>query len=121
MKKTLTFCAVAAGLAGGPALTASAADGNRAHQAIASGRWFEAEDMLRQDLVRKPNDPAALLDLAFVLRNTGRQREAVGVYQRVVRLADDPVFIADDGTRLTAMRAKSLGRSGVDSLEWANP
>jgi cytochrome c-type biogenesis protein CcmH/NrfG len=121
MNKALILCTIAAGLVGVPTLAAMPSGDNQAAHAIASGQWFEAEAMLRQDLAQKPNDPVVLLDLAFVLRNTGRQREAIGVYRHVMRLGDDPVVTVDDGANHTkTLHAKILGRSGMEALEWVN-
>jgi len=122
MKKILMSCSVAAGLMCVPAFAASPSEGNGAYRAIEGGHWFEAEALLRQELAQKPDDATLLLNLAFVLGNTGRQREAIDVYRHVTRLSDDPVVTVDDGsTHLRTAHAKSLGKTGMNSLDWAEP
>ena len=79
MKKFLMACSVAA-LMSTPVLADDVS--GAVYDAITHGQWSQAEAMLRADLKQNPQDPARLLNLAFVLQNSGRQKEAAGVYQR---------------------------------------
>ena len=118
MKKILAAGAVLAGLMIGPAFAATSSDANGAYEAIAKGKWSEAETMLRQALAQNPNDAARLLNLAFVLQNTGRQTEAAGVYQKVLQLDQNPLVAVDDPYTLSKpARAKGLARQGMASIE----
>jgi tetratricopeptide (TPR) repeat protein len=59
---------------------------NRASALIVSGRYGEAEPLLRQAVVNVPGDPYAYFNLASVLRATGRNEEAIANYQRAQSL-----------------------------------
>lgn len=119
MKHILMTCAVAAGLFAVPVLASSASDSNGvAYKAIIKGQWVEAENLLRQGLKQDPNDASRLLNLAFVLQNTGRQAEATSLYEKVLQLTGNPVVAVDDPYVLPQpMRAKSLAKKGMASLE----
>ena len=73
MKHLLLTCTVAAGLMASPAFAASKADESAMiYTAVQKGQWTEAEKLLRQGLAQNPSDPQRLLNLAYVLQNTGR-------------------------------------------------
>ena len=119
MKKILVACTVLAGLMSAPAFAATSdANGGAAYDSILKGKWSEAEATLRQGLAQNPNDAARLLNLAFVLQNTGRQTEAAGVYQKILQLDHNPVVAVDDPYTLAKpARAKSLARTGMATIE----
>lgn len=118
MKKILMTCAVAAGLMSVPAFASSASDASTASEAIMKGNWSEAEALLRQGLKDTPNDATRLLNLAFVLQNTGRQTEAASVYEKVLQMDQNPVVAVDDPYTLPQpARAKRLAKKGMASLD----
>ena len=119
MKKIFAASAVLLGLMSAPAFAATQSDAKgAAYEAILKGNWSEAETLLRQSLAQDPNDAARLLNLAFVLQNTGRQTEATSVYQKILQLDHNPVVaVADPYTLSKPARAKGLARSGIASLE----
>ncbi len=121
MKQILMTCVMAAGLMSVPALASSSPEASGvASKAILKGNWKEAEALLRQALAQNPNDATQLLNLAFVLQNTGRQTEAASVYQHVLQMDHNPVVAVNDPYRLPQpARAKHLAKKGMASLESA--
>ena len=117
MKKFLMACSLAAVMAA-PAMAATNDSNTAVYDAIAHGQWSQAESMLRAELAQNPHDAARLLNLAFVLQNSGRAGEAASVYQQVIQLDQNPMVAVDDPYRLsTPARAKHLARQGMLQLE----
>lgn len=115
MKKFVLSCALAAALS----VPAFAAEGV-AYDAMVNGQWSQAEALLRQQLAQNPNDPTRLLNLAFVLQNSGKQAEAAKVYQQVLQLNQNPLVAVDDPYLLShPERAKQVARKGMAALEKA--
>ncbi len=113
MKKFVLTCALAAALS----VPAVAAEGV-AYDAMVNGQWSQAETLLRQALAQNPNDPSRLLNLAFVLQNSGKQTEAAAIYQQVLQLNFNPLVAVDDPYVLSRPeRAKQVARKGIASLE----
>ena len=118
MKQILMTCVMAAGLMSVPAMASSSDASGPASEAILKGNWSEAETLLRQGLALNPNDASRLLNLAFVLQNTGRQTEAASVYEKVLQMDHNPVVAVDDPYTLPQpKRAKSLAKKGMASLD----
>lgn len=61
-----------------------------AMQAIMKGDYAKAEEKLRTTAAKRPDDPYALLNLAFVLQKTGRQAEAARLYEDILELEANP-------------------------------
>lgn len=113
MRKFVLTCALAAALSA----PAFAAEGI-AYDAMVNGQWGQAETLLRQALAQNPNDPSRLLNLAFVLQNQGKQAEAAGIYQQVLKLNQNPLVAVDDPYVLShPERAKQVARKGIASIE----
>jgi Flp pilus assembly protein TadD len=119
MKTFVVTCFLAAGLMSAQASAAVPSDANgAAYQSILKGQWSEAEALLRQGLAQNPDDATRLLNLAFVLQNTGRPTEAAKVYEHVLQLDRNPVVaVADPETMTKPARAKRLAKSGMAALE----
>ncbi len=113
MKHILLTCAFAAGLMTAPAFAASSPDeAAQTYTAVQKGQWGEAEKLLRQGLAQNPTDPQRLLNLAYVLQNTGRADEAMNLYGQVLQLDRNPrVEVGSDQTR-----AKSLARRRIAGI-----
>lgn len=112
MKKFVLTCAVALTL-GVPAFAA-----DTAYQAMVDGKWSQAETLLRQGLAQNPNDTSRMLNLAFVLQNSGKQAEAAAIYQKVLQLDSNPLVAVDDPYVLSRPeRAKQVARKGMASIE----
>ncbi len=121
MKNILMTSVFAAGLMSVPAFASSTDASGPAYDAILKGQWAEAESMLRQGLAQNPQDASRLLNLAFVLQNTGRQAEATGVYEKVLQLNSNPVVAVADPYTIAVhpTRAKHIARKGMATLESA--
>ncbi len=116
--KNFLMAAAAAVLLGAPAYAATVADSGPAYQAMLDGKWSEAETALRQSLAENPKDASRLLNLAFVLQNTGRAEEAAKVYQQVLQLDQNPaVAVYDEYTLSKPARAKQVARSAMATIE----
>lgn len=112
MKKFVLTCAVALAL-GAPAFAA-----DTAYQAMVDGKWSQAETLLRQGLAQNPNDTSRMLNLAFVLQNSGKQAEAAAIYQKVLQLDSNPLVAVDDPYVLSRPeRAKQVARKGMAAIE----
>lgn len=118
MKTILLSCVVAASLLSASAFASSSADGSAlAYEAIQKGDWAAAESTLRQGLQQNPEDPMRLLNLAYVLQNTGRASEAASVYEQVLQLNRDPLVAVGPDKKVRAARAKILAKKGMAALE----
>ena len=119
MKKILMTCAFAAAVMSAPAFAASNTDtSGSSYRAIMDGNWSDAEKVLREGLKQNPDDASRLLNLAFVLQNTGRQSEAASVYEHVLSLGQNPVVAVDDPYSLQkAARAKRVAKQGLAKIE----
>jgi tetratricopeptide (TPR) repeat protein len=122
MKSILMTCVVAAGLMGSPAFASSSSETSTlAYEAIQKGQWTEAETILRQGLAENPDDPMRLLNLAYVLQNTGRATEAANVYEQVLQLDRDPLVAVGPEKKVRPARAKILAKKGMAAIESAKP
>jgi tetratricopeptide (TPR) repeat protein len=118
MKKFLVAAAATAVMMSAPAFAAATVDTGPAYQAMLDGKWSEAETALRQSLAENPKDASRLLNLAFVLQNTGRAEEAAKVYQQVLQLDQNPaVAVYDEYTLSKPARAKQVARSAMATIE----
>lgn len=98
-------------------LTASAALANSqdmAYEAIAEGNWAEAETHLMAVLDENPDNPFAMLNLAFVYQAQGKREAAIEIYQRVIELDSNPKAAMVDGH---GKRVKSIARTALANLE----
>lgn len=115
MTKTLakTF-AIALGLSFAAALPAMAQQEQNAYDAIAAQDWARAEAELTKALAANPDDPFKLLNLAYVMRATGREDEAVAIYEKIVTLDENPLAELSNGK---AKRVKSIAKASIAALE----
>jgi Flp pilus assembly protein TadD len=113
MKVLLTVCAGVFLVSA----SAQADSGAVAYDAIQKGKWVEAEAQLRAGLKENPNDPMRLLNLAYVLQNTGRTAEANTLYQQVLKLERDPLVAIGLDSNVRPARAKIIAKKGLASLE----
>jgi len=90
----------------------SFADAARSYQvdAIAADNLVQAERELVAILEHDPNDPYALLNLAYVYQIQGNQAGAQEVYRRILALSNDPYAELASGR---AERVKSIARRGM--------
>lgn len=83
-------------------------------EAIANGRLVEAEQGLLSILENDPNDPYALLNLAFVYQKSGDTVRAQQVYQRILELKNNPYAELASGK---PEPVKNIARRGIARLE----
>lgn len=114
MKMVLNILIIFMGLAGFS--TASLAEDNSAYKAdaIESGNLTEAEQGLQAVLAKDPNDPYALLNLAYVYQKSGDVAKAQQVYQRILELKDNPYAELTSGKQEAV---KSIARRGIAQME----
>ena len=86
MKKVLVSILVAAPLMAGCTTTATrqAAADPYAYKAIKAADFATAESRLLRESSRHPNEPSAMLNLAFVYAATGRTSDASALYRRAL-------------------------------------
>lgn len=80
---------------------------NYQQAALTSGRYAAALAPLEAAVAADPTDPAALVNLALVYRQTGRASEANTLYERVLRLDDEMLDVAGG----KAMSAHAIARA----------
>jgi tetratricopeptide (TPR) repeat protein len=78
--------------------------------AIASGDLQNAEQGLLAVLEKNPDDPYALLNLAYVYKKAGNTAKAQDTYQRILALKTNPYAELVSGK---AERIKSIARRGI--------
>ncbi len=114
MKRIVLSALIAAGFALSPALAASTPEaGTRVYDAVQKGQWGEAEKLLRQSLSQNPNDTVGMLNLAYVLQNSGRGAEAVSIYEKVLQQDNNPAVAIGESDK---MRAKVLAKKRIGSI-----
>jgi len=79
-------------------------------EAIAADNLDQAESELLTILAKDPNDPYALLNLAYVYQKAGDQTKAREVYNRILTMKDDPYAELASGK---TERVKSIARRGM--------
>ncbi len=115
MKSILVSC-FAAMLVMGAASLSYAAQNDAGYDAIQQGQWQKAEDQLRAELKATPNEPMRMLNLAYVLQQTGRSKEAAEMYQQVLRLNANPLVAVGPDTDIKGVRSKELARKSMAAL-----
>lgn len=115
MKSTLVSCFAAALFLGTTSL-AYAAQNDAGYDAIQQGQWQRAEDQLRAELKVTPNEPKRMLNLAYVLQQTGRSKEAAEMYQQVLRLNANPLVAVGPDADTKGVRAKELARKSMTAM-----
>lgn len=81
---------------------------------IAEGKLAEAEQGLLTVLEKNPNDPYALLNLAYVYQKSGNPAKAQGVYQRILELKANPYAELATGK---PEAVKSIARRGIAQIQ----
>ena len=94
MKKLIAAALMAASFMAAPAF---AATDSYASAAIAQHDYTAAEAQLKDYLAKDRDDPPALLNLAYVYRQTGREAQAIAVYNTVLARVDTRVAKLDNG------------------------
>ena len=82
-------------------------------QAIRDGNFNVAERNLLVLLAEQPNNPYALLNLAFVYQQSGRAEQALILYNRVLELRKNPLAELPSGQ---PARVKRIAQRGIDGI-----
>ena len=92
------------------------ADESQSYQvdAIVNGEYSKAEQKLLEVLQNKPNDPYALLNLAFVYQKSGQNAKAREVYQRILEQPQNPHAQLASGK---AQRVKTIAERGIATMD----
>lgn len=88
-------------------------DLQRGIQKVQTGKLEEACVFFREAIARVPDHVAANEHLAETLRLMGRPAEAAAIYEKVVRLSDDPEF----AHALAGLRREAGDTKAADALE----
>lgn len=102
------------GLAGYSSVGYSEESGSYQADAIASGKYADAEQGLLTILENNPDDPYALLNLAYVYQKSGDATKAQQVYQRILDMKNNPYAELTSGK---PEPVKNIARRGIASLE----
>ena len=70
-------------------------------------QWARAEEYLRKCLIGKPNEPAALNNLAIVCMETGRYDEALVLAERALKILPDSDEVKDTLKQIREARQKA--------------
>ena len=90
------------------------AEPNYQADVIASGDLSAAESKLLAVLDKAPDDPYALLNLAFVYQKAGNQEKAREIYYRILSLRNNPYAELASGDN---ERVKSIAQRGIERVE----
>ena len=113
MNKLINIVLVLFSLAG--FAVAGYAEDNTSYQAeaIAKGKFADAEQGLLAILAENPNDPYALLNLAFVYNKTGDNVKAQDTYNKILTLKANPYADLASGK---SESVKTVARRGIAKL-----
>ena len=81
--------------------------------AIQEGNLTSAERELRSLIAENPHDPYALLNLAYLYQQSGRNYQARVLYERVLDLRGNPLAELPSGK---PARVKRIAQRGIDEL-----
>lgn len=116
MKTTYRIAAAALGftlILTGQTIAQESAD-SVAYDAILAQDWAAAEAQLTAALKANPKDPFGLLNLAYVMRATGREDEAKKIYERVMAMDVNPLAELGEGK---ARRVKTIAKKSIAAMQ----
>ncbi|NNE37436.1 MAG: tetratricopeptide repeat protein [Gammaproteobacteria bacterium] len=114
MKKYLIFSFIIIALSN---ISTANAEQNYQADVIANGDLAAAEAKLIAVLDKTPDDPYALLNLAFVYQKAGNQVKAREIYYRILSLRNNPYAELASGD---TERVKSIAQRGIERVETQN-
>ena len=96
-------------------MSGEVADTQRVYEAraIRDGNFDIAERNLLVLLAEQPDDPYALLNLAFVYQQSGRVEQALILYNRVLELRKNPLAELPSGQ---PARVKRIAQRGINDI-----
>jgi tetratricopeptide (TPR) repeat protein len=84
--------------------------------ALASSDYSEAEAYLLVALDINPNNPYTLLNLGVVFQDTGRTKEAIQMYQKVVELNPEETVVKSNREGYSGKKIVELARENLKNL-----
>ena len=85
-------------------------------EALSSSNYLEAEGYLQAALDISPNNPYTLLNLGVVFQDTGRTKEAIGMYQKVLELNPQVTAIKSNREEYSGKKIVEIARENLKSL-----
>ena len=83
---------------------------------LSNSNYLEAEAYLSAALDINPNNPYTLLNLGVVFQDTGRTKEAIQMYQKVLELNPDETAIKSNREGYSGKRIVEIARENLKSL-----
>ena len=83
---------------------------------LSNSNYLEAEAYLRAALDINPNNPYTLLNLGVVYQDTGRTREAIQMYQKVLELNPEETAVKSNREGYTGKKIAEIARENLKSL-----
>ena len=83
---------------------------------LSNRNYLEAEAYLRAALDINPNNPYTLLNLGVVFQDTGRTKEAVQTYQRVLELNPEETAVKSNREGYSGKKIVEIARENLKSL-----
>ena len=113
LKHTIFFVLAAFIFANSPVTLAEDAESYQL-ESINNGDYSKAESELLRVLESKPNDPFALLNLAFIYQKYGENDKARAVYDRIMAQKNNPHAELASGK---PQRVKSIAAKGLALID----
>lgn len=102
----------------GSTSTASAEPKTYAYDTIRAGDWEAAEAQLRAAVAEHPDDPLHMINLAYVLKKTGRVDEAAELYRAVLVSPSNPyAAVRDSDAEVKGRRVKAIAQQALADIE----
>ncbi|MCJ7775883.1 MAG: tetratricopeptide repeat protein, partial [Desulfobulbaceae bacterium] len=89
---------------------------NQGFEELSNSNYLEAEAYLRAALDVNPNNPYTLLNLGVVYQDTGRTKEAVQMYQKVLELNPEEIAVESNREGYSGKKIVEIARENLKSL-----
>jgi len=84
---------------------------------LSKGNYLEAEAYLLAAMEMNPTNPYTLLNLGVVFQDTGRTKEAVEMYQRVLELNPDETAVKSNIEGYSGKKIAEIARENLKSMD----
>ncbi len=89
---------------------------NQGFEELSNNNYLEAEAYLRAALDINPNNPYTLLNLGVVFQDTGRTKEAIQMYQKVLELNPEETVVKSNKEGYSGKKIVELARENLKNL-----
>jgi hypothetical protein len=89
---------------------------NQGFEELSNSNYLEAEAYLRAALDVNPNNPYTLLNLGVVFQDTGRTKEAIQMYQKVLELNPKKTAVKSNREGYSGKKIVEIARENLKSL-----